>query len=460
MEEFNKNNKIEGFGRAGIILILPFIILVLAFLVYKLFLMPDPAVTGIEALQLLSADKSVTLQGENIKSISINIYQDGNTIELLSDTPDHTERTYKLEIKPRELKLKDGPAVIVIEATAGFLKEISYELSSMIDTVPPTLEVLRAPSIINRGSAGFAVLKAKGADSVHIKLGERTFKAFEAVTAEGEQSGSFQMPDAGLQEEAGKSRKTYMSTYYVFFPAPFDIEEGSVFYAIAVDVAGNRKVKALPTQLKMKDYKASSITIDDAFINTKIASLLNVTEVTDPEGAFRKVNEEWRRESLEKIIDISRTTEAKVMWEGRFMQMRNSKVMATYGDQREYLYKGKAISKSVHLGYDLASFSNAPVEAANAGIIRYAGDLSIFGEAVIIDHGLGLMSIYGHLSEIVVGEGEEVKKGDIIGKTGSSGLAGGDHLHFGILVHGYEVSPLYWWDPNWIRIHITDHLSY
>ncbi|HDK82026.1 MAG TPA: M23 family metallopeptidase, partial [Nitrospirae bacterium] len=120
---------------------------------------------------------------------------------------------------------------------------------------------------------------------------------------------------------------------------------------------------------------------------------------------------------------------------------------------------GKAISRSVHLGYDLASVSNSPVEAANSGVVRFSGDLGIYGNTVIIDHGMGLMSLYGHLSTVTVRQGQSVEKGDIIAQTGSTGLAGGDHLHFGILLHGIEISPLYWWDPHWIKVNILDYLE-
>lgn len=444
-----KKNRQNGFGRIGLILGLPFILLVAAFLVYKMFLISDPVVTGLEALELLSADKTVSLHGENIKEIVITAYQGGKTIELLRDSPEYTEQTYTLEIKPKELKLEDGPAVISIEANAGLLKEISHVLSVTIDTVPPVLRVLKAPSLINQGSSGVAVLKAKGADSVYIKLGDRSFPAFEVELQE-----DIEEP-AGEQNRAGVER---MATYYVFFPAPFDIEAGSTFYAIAEDTAGNRNVNALSTRLQMKEYKVSTITIDDTFINQVISPLLNVTEISDPVGAFRTVNEDWRIASQNKIFDIARATEPDIMWEGRFLQLKNSKVMATYGDQREYVYDGEIVSKSVHLGYDLASHANAPFGAANTGVVKYAGDLNIYGSTVILDHGYGLMTIYGHLSEIFVEEGDVVQKGDIMGKTGSSGLAGGDHLHFGVLVHGYEVSPLYWWDAQWIKVNIATYL--
>jgi murein DD-endopeptidase MepM/ murein hydrolase activator NlpD len=204
----------------------------------------------------------------------------------------------------------------------------------------------------------------------------------------------------------------------------------------------------------------SSIEIDDSFIQSVVLPLLNRTDIEDPEEAFRTVNEKWRKKSIERLFEITRTTEPQVLWNGRFLQLKNSKVMATYGDKRKYLFKGKELSESIHLGYDLASYERAPVEAANSGIVRYADDLSIYGNTVIIDHGFGLMSLYGHLSELKVNQGDPVKKGEIIARSGSTGLAGGDHLHFGILVHGMEVSPLYWWDPKWIEINITDYLTY
>ncbi|WP_239027828.1 M23 family metallopeptidase [Geomonas subterranea] len=97
--------------------------------------------------------------------------------------------------------------------------------------------------------------------------------------------------------------------------------------------------------------------------------------------------------------------------------------------------------------------------AANRGRVVWADDLGIYGQCVIIDHGLGLQTLYGHLSRIAVKEGEEVRKGDIIGDTGDTGLAGGDHLHFGVMISGQEVNPIEWWDPTWIRNNVTGKLE-
>ena len=438
------DNRRSGFGRLGLILILPLIIII-AYAAYQLFFITKPAVKGIEAFNYLTARKTVKLNGENIKSIDISISQNGKKIDILKDVPEISRKEYSLEVKPKDIGLKDGKAVITIKARSGMIKKVQYDIESVIDTVPPEIDVVSAPQFIDSGGGGFSVLSASGEDSVFIKLvdknrsvEDKTFKAFRLTS--------------GAEKSAG-------NIYYVLFPAPFDVSDGSLFYAVATDIAGNRSIGTLPTMLKMTKYNISSISIDDDFINRVVSPLLNETDIHDPAGAFKKVNEELRQQSLNKLIDISKLTEPGMLWEGNFLQLKNSKVMATYGDRRTYLYNGNPISKSVHLGYDLASNEHAPVEAANSGIIRFAGDLSIYGNTIVIDHGLGLMSLYGHLSAIMVKEGQKVSKAEIIAKTGSTGLAGGDHLHFGLLMHGYEVSPLYWWDAHWIKDNVTDFLK-
>jgi murein DD-endopeptidase MepM/ murein hydrolase activator NlpD len=456
-------NKSGGFGRIGLVLILPFVLLIITYAAYQLFFIADPLINGMENFDYLPADKTVKLDTEGVRSIEISVYQEGKKVDVLKDTPETAEKLYSLQIKPRDMGLTDGRAIVTVKAKAGILKKVQYDIESVIDTVPPVIEVLSAPSTINQGSGGFAVLRAKGEESVFIKLvykdqsrEDKVFRAYAASVAERERPGQNALE---AESKLNDTQSRAGERYHCFFPAPFDIVEGSVFYALATDAAGNRSVKALPTRLKMKKFSKSSINIDDQFINTVISSLLNETNITDPAGAFRTVNEEWRLENNERLTEIAENTEPEILWKGRFLQMRNSKVMATYGDRRTYIYKGKPVSKSVHLGYDLASFAQAPVEAANSGIVRFTGDLGIYGKTVIIDHGLGFMSIYGHLSMIAVSEGQEVMRGEIIANSGASGLAGGDHLHFGLLMHGYAVSPLYFWDSHWIRINISDTLE-
>lgn len=431
----NGKSRIKGFAVfLGIIII----ILALTYGIYKLFFIQAPLIEGTESFNLLSANKTITLKTKNLKSIDIFITQNSKQTVLLKDTSKNPEKTYTLTIKPKDLGLTDGPANVTVNAASGIFKKAVYEINTIIDTVPPRLEVLKAPEFIDQGGAGFAVLRAEDADSVFVRLDGYIFRAFK--TAPGADSKS-------------------MSNYLVLFAVPFDAKESSVLSAVAEDSAGNQKSTALPTRLKTKKFITSGINIDDSFINKVIYPLLNEPDASDPVSSFKKINEDWRKINVSRLIEISRKTEPKILWEGSFLQTKNSKVMASYGDIRNFFYKGQFISKSVHLGYDLASTANALVEAANSGIIRFAGDLGIYGNTVVIDHGLGLMSIYGHLSMITAKEGQEVTKGDVIGKTGSTGLAGGDHLHFGILIHGYETSPLYWWDLHWIKVNVLDYLG-
>lgn len=430
----------SSFKTFAILLSVLLIITVTGYSAYKIFFVDAPVIEGVEAFDNLSLDKTITLNGSNLKSISIFIIQNGKETELLSDTPEGGNKTYTLQIKPRELKLIDGPAKVVMKAKAGILKKVEREINSTIDTVPPALEVLNTPEVIHQGSTGFALLRAGGAGSVYVSNHGKQFKAFKSAVRE----------DSGLKQA--------MTDYIVFFPVPLDIKDNR-FFAVAEDTAGNKIVRSIPSRFMPITYKTSSLTISDAFINTVIAPLLNTTEISDPVKAFKTVNEEMREKNRIKLDEITQTSSPEILWRGGFLQLKNGQVMATYGDKRTYLYNGSAISSSVHLGYDLASLANSPVEAANTGVVKFAGELGIYGNTVIIDHGLGLMSLYGHLSTLMVNEGQTVNKGEIIAKTGATGLAGGDHLHFGILVHGYEVSPLYWWDEHWIKVNILDNLA-
>ena len=123
------------------------------------------------------------------------------------------------------------------------------------------------------------------------------------------------------------------------------------------------------------------------------------------------------------------------------------------------MYDGQVVDQQTHMGYDFASTSHADIPAANDGVVVFAGPLGIYGNTVIVDHGLGLFSLYGHLSEIAAQKGQAVAKSESLGKSGTTGLAGGDHLHFAMLLGGGFVDPLEWFDPKWIAEHIEGKLE-
>jgi len=176
-------------------------------------------------------------------------------------------------------------------------------------------------------------------------------------------------------------------------------------------------------------------------------------------AAFVKVNSELRKINTDQIAAFAAKTSANRLWEGPFVQLGNSQVEASFADRRTYIYKGKEVDQQTHLGFDLAVTSRVPVVAANAGTVLNASWLGIYGNCVIIDHGMGVQSLYGHLSSFDVKVGDTVTRGQTIGRSGMTGLAGGDHLHFTMLVGGRMVNPVEWWDAHWIADRVQRKLD-
>jgi murein DD-endopeptidase MepM/ murein hydrolase activator NlpD len=430
----------RGIKRLLIISLLPIILIVISYVIYKVFLIPPPMLKGTDEFKFLSAEKTIVLEGENIRDIEINIRQGSRVITILKDRPSRAEVSYKLNIKPEELGLHDGRAKTEIKAKSGVIKKIQLSVETIVDTVPPEVSIVSSPQAVKPGQAASSRFRVKGAESVYLQFGDFRFKAIPYPS----------------RKKADIARAHNKDEYIIIFPVPYSLPKDTVFYVVAEDRAGNRTIKALATKVKSQRFRSSRITISDEFLKRVVYPLLDKNDSDTPVKDFVTVNEKWRERDVGRLYEIGQRSVPKRLWDGRFIQMRNSKVMARFGDLRTYYYNGRAVSRSVHLGYDLASTAQAPVEASNSGVVVYAGDMGIYGNTIIIDHGLGVMSLYGHLSQILVDKGQKVKKGEIIGRTGSTGFAGGDHLHFGILVQGIEVSPLYWWDQQWVRNHILD----
>ena len=182
------------------------------------------------------------------------------------------------------------------------------------------------------------------------------------------------------------------------------------------------------------------------------------TDVADLLDVYLFINREVRRQNRDSIAALAGQTAPRRLWDGPFRQLANTQVESGFADHRTYLYGGDEVDQQVHLGFDLASTVNAPVAAANTGTVIFADYLGIFGNCVVIDHGLGLQSLYAHLSSIDVAVGDAVELDAVIGRSGQTGLAGGDHLHFAMLLQGRPVTPMEWWDPQWIEDRIMRKL--
>lgn len=377
----------------------------------------------------------ITDKGRGLKYYEIKLQQDSG--EILLKRNDYLEPIYKdiveLEINSKKYPLKDGPAKLVIEAgDRSFLNFLhgnkTVEVRDIIiDTKPPTLGIISTEHYINHGGSGLVIYQTSD-DSVSsgVKIGENTFPGYKA---------HFKNEDV----------------YLCFFAFPYYEDPNASILVYSTDSAGNMTRQSFFYRVKQIDYKKSTIGMNDVFIDTKMEPLLTDANITDPKEVFLKVNNDLRKQNDAKISEITRKTSGKIFWKGSFHQLTNSQVEANFADHRTYIYKDEPIDEQYHLGYDLAVTKRYPIEAANDGVVLYAEPLGIYGNTVIIDHGMGVATLYGHMSSISVKPGDMVKKKQIIGRTGQTGLAAGDHLHYGVYVNGIAVRPIEWWDNKWIK---------
>jgi murein DD-endopeptidase MepM/ murein hydrolase activator NlpD len=386
---------------------------------------PQLSEESLKRLSLLPARKTIELEfSKPVSSIRVVVEQEGKERPLLYEKLSAPVSRINLDFDTRRLELKDGEALLKIELSSGLFSKRSYSLKTQIDTKPPALQILAYTPYVRQGGTGAIKVKAEEGASVYLKFNEHTYTFYPA-------------------------EKGY---FLLLFPIRLDDSSASQVYVEALDPAGNSARQSLNLRIKEVKFKEDHIELTEDFINRAIYPLLgDEGRSLSPLDAFKRIHEDWRRENIKKVEELGKRSEPKALWEGAFLQLPNSKVLAGYGDIRHYYHKGQLVSESRHMGYDFASVAQAPVPASNSGIVAFAGFLGIYGNTVIVDHGFGLMSLYGHLSEMTVKEGQYVKKGQTIGRTGATGLALGDHLHFGIIVQGYEVNPTEWLDPAWIE---------
>jgi murein DD-endopeptidase MepM/ murein hydrolase activator NlpD len=213
-----------------------------------------------------------------------------------------------------------------------------------------------------------------------------------------------------------------------------------------------------------KPFRQSRIEVTDALLKRAVPDILQrtpdlqVEDPNDPVSAFLAVNGPLRQANAEAIGALARQTSSTLLWQGPFKQLAGSKVESSFADHRTYLRGRQEIDQQVHLGFDLAVTANYPVHAGNRGTVVFADYLGIYGNTVVLDHGMGIQSLYAHLSSIDVKPGDTIERDGILGRSGMTGLAAGDHLHFTMLLQGRPVTPVDWWSAQWIEDRILRKL--
>jgi hypothetical protein len=379
--------------------------------------------------------------GAGLKSLRVSLVQGEKAVEVVArDFPAGTAAAEEA-IGLGGASLQEGPFEVRITAVDHspfrFGKGNTSEkvLRFEYDNKPPAVTILSASHNINQGGAGLVV-----------------YSLSETVEKTGVSVGELFFP--GYRQPSGN--------YLCLFAFPHDMNPATfVPKVLAIDPAGNERLAGIYYHLNAKPFPTDRIEVSQRFLETKIVPDFQhyYPEITDPQQLFLKVNREMREQNTRTLFDFGRQTAERPLWDGVFLHQPNAAVPGFFAQARTYTHAGQIIDRQTHLGIDLASTAQAPVPAANAGTVIFADELGIYGNCVVIDHGLGLQTLYGHLSQIAVQAGDTVNRGQIVGRTGATGMAGGDHLHLSVLIAGHQVNPLEWWDPKWLKNNISDKLT-
>jgi murein DD-endopeptidase MepM/ murein hydrolase activator NlpD len=375
-----------------------------------------------------------------VKSVTATIEQNGQRYPAwqMNDSSSTRDTSFNFMAGTKSApQLQDGPAKLIVEAKANgpFGQSASTEKSFTVVTKPPSVSADSDVHYLYVGMADLATLNVNGNwTEAGVKVGDQKFRAWP-------------MPGG----------KPGLFSLYAF---AWNMPAGTQPVVYASNAAGNDVTTPLNVQFPKKEqprYTVHELQIDDKFMQ-KVVGELDPNGSGDMVARFVKINNDMRKDNNKTLSDLAAKTADHFLWSQPFLRQA-AKTEATFADHRKYLYQGKLIDEQTHLGYDLASTQHAGVIASNDGRVVYAAPLGIYGNCVVVDHGYGLQTIYGHMSRIDVKVGDEVKRGQVMGLSGMTGMAGGDHIHFSMQLDGVQIDPKEWWDPHWIKDHVVKRVE-
>jgi murein DD-endopeptidase MepM/ murein hydrolase activator NlpD len=343
------------------------------------------------------------------------------------------------------MKPQEGTASLMVTASDHSFRNFfrgnhtHLEKDFVFDLYPPRLEIMSGQHYINQGGAECVVYRiSPDAGLSGVQVGPDFFPGFP-----------FNSADSGLR--------------FSLFAFHYNLPVNTPLKVVARDEAGNEAVAGFWYKLFPKKFRSRDIQLEDSFLQKVVPEIISRTPDLRDQGdllkTFLEINSDLRKANHQFLVKLSAKSPARFLWKDPFLQLSNSQVESLFADHRTYFYQGKEVDRQDHVGFDLSVTQQYPIEAANDGLVVYADYFGIYGNSVILDHGYGLLSLYGHMSSISVKPGQEVKQKEILGRSGATGLAGGDHLHFGMFLEGVPVNPTEWWDGKWIREHVQDRLK-
>jgi hypothetical protein len=410
----------------------------------RMLMAPRPEIALAGPFEVVGRGATLALDARDasgLRSLEVTIRQGESEHKVVSETFPQPQREVHREWRPAKetrFKLKEGPGVVHVEArnaswgnffrgrTATFDKEFTARLT------PPRIEVLTTQHYVNQGGCDMVVYRVTPPQAESgVQAADAYFKGFPLPGA----------TDPGLR--------------FAVFAYPYDAPAGAPVRLKARDEAGNEALASFNLKVFPRAFRTRRLETDDAFLGKVGPEILSQTPDLQDQGDLLKnylqINRDLRAANNKALAEMAQRSQGRFLWSEAFRQLSNSQVEASFADHRIYVYQGKEVDRQDHLGYDLATTTHAPVSASNDGVVLLAEYFGIYGNTVVIDHGYGLLTVYGHLSRFAVKPGDAVRRGQVIAQSGSSGLAAGDHLHFSVVLLGEQVDAREWWDPHWIE---------
>lgn len=421
---------------------------------------PSPAIDLRPARAAIGREAPLEIEvrepSRGLSAVTAELVQGDRRLELVSETfPTPAGwQIWRRGLGAKAFRLDIGrnkyPALVAGEATLRVVASGApawfrgsapavAELTLPVRLTPPTLALLSSQHYVAQGGCE-AVVYQVGPSSARdgVEIGTRFFPGFP------------------LPGGAPGSR-------FALFSLPWDTADAEAVRLVAMDEVDNRSELRFVDQVFPHPPKADDIQLDDKFLAKVVGEIRSQTPDAPDEGSllanYLWINRELRKRNADELTALAPASAPSFLWRAPFLALPGGQVMSSFADRRSYIYGGREVDTQTHLGFDLASVARADVPAANDGVVVLAKYFGIYGNAVVVDHGYGLMSLYAHLSAIRVAPGESVRRGQPVGQSGATGLAGGDHLHFSFLLQGLPVRPVEWWDPHWIADRLARKLG-
>ncbi len=382
-----------------------------------------------------------------VRSVTVTLEQDGKSWD--TNAAGSTLRRFfiRRHLAPRDVTVNvgkqadpavhDGKARLIVTTVSNDFRARTDSKTFDVDvmTAQPRVVADGLQHYINQGGSEMAVFTPSGAwTEAGVKVGNRLFR-------------SFPLPD-------------HPGQYFSLFAFSWELPVDTPISVYASNPSGATATTTFWYKVFPKKFRASTIPLESMNIDRIVNQIDPQHKIPgDSVQRFVYINSELRKINNKTLADLRFQTAPKFLWTGAFLPMLDSTVESRFADRRTYTWQGKKVDEQVHLGFDLAKVAHSPIPASNDGRVIWAEDMGIYGNCIVIDHGFGLQTVYGHLSEFLVKKGDMVTKGQIIGKTGSTGLAGGDHLHFSMQVDGVQVNAVEWWDPHWVKDRVLSKMG-